>query len=150
MSALVSLAVAQQLDLAKFDVKDGFHQVDLEYLDVPSAQVAHSNLSAKFASVRRKFGPDGPTGFPADLNVSDRDDGTTSVPVRTLTVPDDDELRQLQASRQDTSGTLKYLQNGQHVSQVARQLHGGVESGPGESRQVFSNLKMKVCTQTGE
>ena len=105
VSALVSLAVAQQRDLAKFDV------TDLEYLDVPSTQVAHPDLWTKFASVRQKFALEGPTGLPTDLNVSDRDDGTTSVPVRTLTVPDDDELRQLQASRQDTSGTLKYLQN---------------------------------------
>ena len=45
------------------------------------------------------------------MSVSDRDANSVSTPVLTLTVPDDDELRTLQATRQDTSGTLKYLQN---------------------------------------
>ena len=56
--------------------------------------------------------PNGPSGRLAGLRaVPDHDFDATSVPVLTLAVPDDNELRQLQASRQDTSGTLKYLQN---------------------------------------
>ena len=122
VSVLVSLAVAQQLDLAKFDIKDGFHHVDLEYLETPSARDAPLGSSGRVTPVRpgdarlssyfgSEFEPNGPTGRPKDLSVPDHDANSVSTPVLTLTVPDDDELRTLQATRQDTSGTLKYLQN---------------------------------------
>ena len=123
VSVLVSLAVAQQLDLAKFDIKDGFHHVDLDFLETPSARVAPLGSSGRITPFRPQSDPDdarlsshfspakSPTGHSKDLSVSDRDANSVSTPVLTLTVPDDDELRTLQATRQDTSGTLKYLQN---------------------------------------
>ena len=52
VSVLVSLAVAQQLDLAKFDIKDGFHHVDLEFLNTPSARVAPLGSSGRVTPAR--------------------------------------------------------------------------------------------------
>ena len=75
--------------------------------------------SQKVAQFRPRLGPvvetaksaNGPSGVFDDLAVSDLAVNSAAVPVLTLTVPDDNELHQFQASRQDTFGTLKYLQN---------------------------------------
>ncbi len=65
--------------------------------------------NAQFSSYfESELEPNGPTGLPKDLTVSNCDVNTVSVPVLTLTVPDDAELLHLQATRQDTSGTLKF------------------------------------------
>ena len=120
-SVLVSVAVAQQRNLADFTNSIDF----IALATSPGRLVPSLKVGANLPNLAQGFDlakfTNGPTGDPLarltdqsssdDLAVSDLADASATVPVLTLSVPDDDELRELQASRQDTSGTLKYLQN---------------------------------------
>ena len=124
-SVLVSVAVAQHRDLAvlhdftvtKSNLADGFHHVefDLEFLKSLSVPIGPLVLrrvepySLDFSGHVTLGLPDGPAAYYPDLDPSHA--GVNSISINVLSVPDDAELRVLQSTRNDTSGTLKYLQN---------------------------------------
>jgi len=120
-SVLVSVAVAQQRNLADFT-----NAIDFIELATSSGRLVPSlKVGANLPNLAQDVDPTKFTNSPSDeplarltaqsspndLAVTNLADNSASVPVFTLTVPDDNELRELQASRQDTSGTLKYLKN---------------------------------------
>ena len=111
--------MAQHRDLAvltKVDTADGFHQVDidlefLESLSVPIRPlVLRSEPWSQPISGPVTLGlPDRPAAYYPDLLYADA--GVNSISINMLSVPDNAELCVLQSTRNDTSGTLKFLQN---------------------------------------
>jgi hypothetical protein len=92
-SVLVSVAVAQQLDLAVPETHVADHcSPDLEFL--------------KGYIITKTDVADGFHHCSIDTHA-----GVNSISINVLSVPDDAELRVLQSTRNDTSGTLKFIQN---------------------------------------